>query len=258
MKLTEKDLIDLLLAKHSQDVAVPHCKTGPSYGNRELGIIDVWVMNKSWVHPKVTAYEIKVNRQDFLKDEKWRGYLPFCNEMVFVTPPKIATADEMPPEVGLITTSVNGTRLYTRKKAQYREVEIPEMIWRYILMNRAQISRHDSRERWRDWLKQKDEDKTLGLEVERAMGRAVKDRVDKQEDECRKMRREIKQIKSVQERLEYAGLWPPGNYVQGRDKVGQFIERAQTGLPVKFLESLQGARRALDSLIDVVKEEQQD
>jgi len=76
---TAHQLVDLLAAKHSEDVFVPECKLGPSYGDGN-GRIDAWAMAKSWAHPLVNAYETKVSRSDFLNDNKWQMYLPFCNQ----------------------------------------------------------------------------------------------------------------------------------------------------------------------------------
>lgn len=135
--MTAADVINLLAQKHSEDVFVPECKTGES--STGYSRMDAWVMKKSWSNPLVVAYEVKVDRQDFLRDDKWRKYLDYCNQFYFVAPKGIIQPEELPADVGLMW--VTGTRLFTKRKAPYRDVVVPEDLYRYILMARAKITR---------------------------------------------------------------------------------------------------------------------
>jgi len=63
--MTAKDIIKILSHKHRDDVFVTECKNGPS--NRGYLRLDAWVMARSWARPKVTGYEVKVSRSDFLQ-----------------------------------------------------------------------------------------------------------------------------------------------------------------------------------------------
>lgn len=85
----------VLAKKHSKDFFLCEVKTGPSWYTSGLGIIDAWAMKKSWANEKVTGYEIKVSRSDFVKDEKWTNYLPFCNEFYFICPKDLIKRDEV-------------------------------------------------------------------------------------------------------------------------------------------------------------------
>ena len=85
--ITAQTVLELLAAKHSRDVFVPECKNGATHFADGMQKIDAWAMKKSWASPCVTAHEIKVSRADFLKDDKWPGYLPYCNQFYFVTTP---------------------------------------------------------------------------------------------------------------------------------------------------------------------------
>ncbi|MEO8467548.1 MAG: MmcB family DNA repair protein, partial [Gammaproteobacteria bacterium] len=133
-------LLALLRARHADDVFVDECKSGPTQLT-EHERIDAWVMAKSWAHPMVTGYEIKVSRGDFLRDQKWQRYLPMCNALYFVCPAKLIAPNELPDDVGLMWASMTGSRLYTKKRAKPRDVTIPEDVWRYILMSRVRITR---------------------------------------------------------------------------------------------------------------------
>ncbi len=47
--------------------------------------------------------EVKSCRADFLRDKKWKDYLPFAIFFYFAAPEGAIRPDELPPEVGLIT-----------------------------------------------------------------------------------------------------------------------------------------------------------
>lgn len=188
MKLTSRKILALLATKHSGDVFVPECKDGPtaSYQMRGYGThrrMDAWVMNKSWANATVTAYEIKVNRNDFLRDEKWTDYLPLCNCFYFVCPHGTIKPEELRKGVGLIYVSKTGTRLFMKRKAVHRKVRIPEEVWRYIMMCRVEIvdERRDvsSAGFWRKWLEEKIEKQKLGYEVSTRIRRLYEKAVEK-------------------------------------------------------------------------------
>ena len=176
VRLTAGDIIRVLAAKHSEDVFVPECKTGASRDGYMR--LDAWVMAKSWAHPLVTGYEIKVSRQDFLNDHKWTEYLQYCNEFYFVCPKGLIQPEELPKDVGLLWVSDTCTRAYTKRKAVHREVQIPEELFRYILMARVQITRevvqgkHD-KQYWASWLQQKKLDYEFGWHVSKSIRETV-------------------------------------------------------------------------------------
>lgn len=139
IKPNEKNILKLLEKKHNKDVFVSHCKNGSTWGTCGLLILDAWVMKRSWINPCVIGYEIKTSRSDFLNDTKWEGYLDYCNAFYFVCPPQIITKEELPVEAGLYYTSKNIKMLYIQKPSKYRNIPIPEEIYRYILMCRTVI-----------------------------------------------------------------------------------------------------------------------
>lgn len=183
------DISKLLAAKHVNAVYVPQCKTGAS--DRGMQIMDGWAMDKSWAHPLVTAYEIKVSRNDFLQDNKWPGYLKYCNAFYFVCPADLIKVDELPADVGLMWVSKTGTRVYTKRKAVYRKVDIPESVFRYVLMCRSVISREQSdsrdKEYWAQWLVEKQMDHTFGWRVSKSIRQTVDQRIDAVERENRRL-----------------------------------------------------------------------
>ena len=93
------DKLGLLLnTRHSGDLIVHECKTGPSQMVRGCPRLDTWVLKRSYTRPCMTGYEIKVNRSDFTRDKKWMDYLDYCNEFYFVCPPGLIAPDEVGSE----------------------------------------------------------------------------------------------------------------------------------------------------------------
>lgn len=168
MTITANDLLLLLAKRHFKDVFITECKSGSTYAANHKRL-DAWAMKKSWVSPFTFGYEIKVNRNDFLKDDKWPAYLKLCNYFYFVVPHGIVSLEEIPESCGLLICSKNGTMLFTKKKAPFREVIIPESLYRYILMWRVHIIREcnstSQLEYWKHWLAEKKEKQEIGYQV---------------------------------------------------------------------------------------------
>jgi len=132
------DVMVLLANRHSDDVFVPECKDGPSYGRNHVRM-DAWAMAKSYSRFRPTGYEIKMSRSDFLRDGKYPLYLPYCNSLWFVAPHGIIDPRELPEEVGLLQISKKGARLFTKKKAPIRTIDPPVALYEYLLISRTRI-----------------------------------------------------------------------------------------------------------------------
>lgn len=210
-----KTLVGLLANRHSKDVFVPECKNGPSMIGSHLRM-DAWAMKKSWTRPLTTAYEVKVSRGDFLRDQKWPAYLDYCNELYFVCPAGLISPDELPENVGLLWASKNGTRLFTKRKAVHREQDIPEELFRYLLMSRTEVvSDHfdqplqrGRREYWEQWLENKEIDFRFGQRVSRAIRKRVDERITQVERENADLLRRMENYDEIRRIIEEAGLDP--------------------------------------------------
>ena len=183
-KITAKTILNLLLQKHYKDLCISECKTGSTWWSNNLFKMDLWVMKKSWTKPYTYCYEIKINRQDFLRDEKWQEYLKYCSDFYFVTPPGIIEKNELPNDIGLIVTSVNGKRLFTKKKAVSRlDTEIPESLFRYILMWRSiqkkEIEIISPKSYWEKWSNDKKIDYQFGQNVSLNIRKTIREKIIK-------------------------------------------------------------------------------
>lgn len=197
LHIKAEQVCDLLAARHSKDIFVPECKTGPSMGHKHLRL-DAWAMKRSWTNPITYGYEIKVSRSDFVTDDKWNEYLEFCSEFYFVCPLGLIAPDELPPEVGLLYVSKTGSRLFNKKKAQRRDVTIPEEIFRYILMARVRVTRKwqlevDSHKRayWEEWLSDRKIDYEFGRNVSRGIRETIEHRIDDVDRENQRLKKEM-------------------------------------------------------------------
>lgn len=211
--INSADIVNLLAAKHSQDVFVTECKTGPS-GNG-YSRLDAWVMTKSWAHPRSIGYEIKIARRDFLQDNKWPAYLDYCNEFYFVCPDsKIISVNELPEKVGLFYVSSTGSRVWQKKKAVYHELAIPEEFYKYILMSRVKIvpstmyySENGGKGAyWKQWFTLKKEDFDRGCFIGKRMREVLKKKVYTVETENTRLQQENKSFAEARALLKAMGI----------------------------------------------------
>lgn len=236
--MTAKSILDLLADKHLGDVFVPECKDGPSYGGG-MSRMDAWAMNKSWAHPLTVAYEIKVSRADYLKDNKWPAYLPYCNQFYFVCPAGLIDVSEMSPDAGLMYVSKTGRILITKKKAPYRDVQVPESIWRYILMCRAKIGPEtydhgfDKVEKWRQFAEKKTEYSTIGRNV----AKRIREHVEAVERRNLELEDKFKAYDDIREFLKNLGIDPSGYVYQFN--VEQKLREINELFPPWFVTSLE-------------------
>lgn len=82
-----------------------------SWGGFRFDVITVDLFN--W---NIRGFEVKVSREDFLADKKWKNYLPYVNFFYFATLPGVITPGELPEEIGWLELRESG--LVVRKKAK--------------------------------------------------------------------------------------------------------------------------------------------
>lgn len=256
-KITAKDIERAISVRHAQDVVVHQCKTGASYGG-ELGIIDSWVMPRSWAHPDCTAYEIKVSRSDFLSDRKWHKYLDYCNYFYFVCPWKMIQPTEVPHGAGLVWLSQTGTKLFTKIKAPHRDVKIPESLFRYVLMGRTEVTRERSADSkkayWEGWLEDKKLDHTFGYKVSEAIQERIRTEITEVRSKQHKLEQDIDRYKWVETYLSELGVSVrDGMYTWSfQDKVKEKMAEVRTGISQELMECLKQHKISIDKTIEIL------
>jgi len=249
--MNSDSLLKLLLTKHSQQLCVPECKTGSAYLDKNHRQMDLWVMNRSWTQGWTICYEIKVSRQDFLRDEKWPHYLPFCNYFYFVSPLNVIKPEETPEQAGLLVGSKNLKKLYTKKKAPCRDVEIPESLWRYILMWRTTVTNDQyhisDKQFWTNWLKEKDENKRFGHIVGRRLNEIIKKQIDEVQAENQRLKAKIKNFEELSVWLKEQGINIRDSWQMKRD-ITKLLTEISTGLPMYVMDYLEAILNNLTQL----------
>lgn len=239
-------IIEALAAKHADDVFVRECKDGPSQNANTHLRMDAWVMNKSWSNPRTVAYEVKVSRADFLKDQKWHGYLPYCNEFYFVCPHGLIQLEEVSADAGLMYVTQEG-RVLTKKKAPYRSLEVPESVYRYILMCRVKITRHwydggdqDKSLYWKQWLEKSREEQEIGHAVGARLQENFRLKVLDVERKQQELERQIQQYADVRQFLVSIGMSPDSAYLW---HVKKKLEEVRRVVPPELEHSLTNVSR---------------
>lgn len=254
--ITARDIMGLLTTKHANDVFVPECKNGPTHAASHLRM-DAWAMARSWAHPRIVAYEIKVSRSDFVRDDKWRGYLPYCNELYFVCPPKMIALEELPADVGLMVPSANCTRVYTKRKAAYRDITIDEDVLRYVLICRAKIVRdtaytHDDQTAyWGEWLARRKYTTDLGHRVSRALCKVISEKIVEVNTENQRLMGEnatLQDTRDLLQQLGFDGRVPSTWGVQRR------VKQLQQTVPPGLENALHNAQRAITAMREALTE----
>ncbi|MFZ5688654.1 MAG: MmcB family DNA repair protein [Bacillota bacterium] len=148
-------------------------KNGPTITSNNLLIMDAIAIKKSWTKPCITGYEIKVDRQDFLRDEKWPAYRQYCHRLYFACPTELILPEELPDDIGLIYYNPEKDCINTKRKAVFRDIEIPWEMLYYLVISRLETDRHpffsNTREFLEAWVKDKEDRKYLGYEVSNKM-----------------------------------------------------------------------------------------
>jgi len=253
-ELTHGEIVALLAKRHSKDVFVPECKTGPTwYGNPIR--LDAWAMPRSWAHWDTWGYEVKASRADFLQDDKWPRYLDYCHHFAFVCPWEMIKVSEVPEGAGLIWVTSGGHRLHTKVKAPRREIEVPAELLIYILMSRTVVcgrlmddgiphgaDRERSLAYWREWLVQKEESREIGYRVSSALAA----RVAQADSDLRVAKTMMERVGGVDKELqEQLGISLNELAGWGSVRAGR-LQDAATGVPDSLLRDMAELERRLE------------
>lgn len=216
-KIRSDMLLRQLQKKHLDrqlpDVFFANVKNGPTMLGNNLLIMDAVAIKKSWKNPCITGYEIKVSRGDFMRDEKWHGYLKYCHQFNFVCPADMIKPEELPPEVGLIYYNPDKDCLSTKRKALHRMIEMSLDMFYYLVISRTDPDRHpffsDQKEYLEAWVQNKNEGRSLGSLVGSKMARENEDlrqQVKSLESNIKSKEEKLKQLEAVKNILQKHGI----------------------------------------------------
>lgn len=210
-------LIEKALAyHHRRDMFFLQVSCGASHLSQEVSIVDAVAVHPSWKKPCITIYEIKVSRQDYLRDSKWHSYLPHCHRFAFACPPGLVKPEEVPDPAGLVVCSGKGVR--TVKKMPLRPVEMDWKLLFSLVINKLDTDHHylalreRERTRWELWLKDKKKLKDLGYRVGIKLNQHVQDLIDrekkleKRELRIERLQQEYEKMKEILKPLGFPHL----------------------------------------------------
>lgn len=184
VKVTSWDIIEQLKKRHKNDMGFTEVKNGSS-NTMQLRKIDYMAIKKSWSPITLIGYEVKVSRSDFVRDDKWYGYLENCNMFSFAAPKGMIKLKELPENVGLVEYNPEKRTIRTKRKPIYREIKLNAEMLLYLMMWRMKIednrygavgeTRAEKTERWKHWLEEKVDNKVIGRAVKGKFGRMLRD-----------------------------------------------------------------------------------
>lgn len=137
------EIKEILRKKHQGETFLTEVKTGPTIatGKGDLQKLDALAIKPSWSNPCFTAYEVKVSRSDFLRDDKWPNYLNYCHRFYWACPSGLIKPEEVADPCGLVWVNEDGGWA-VRKAALFRKIEIPWEMLYYIVLSKLDDERH--------------------------------------------------------------------------------------------------------------------
>ncbi len=260
--MSTSDIIDLIGKRHTDDLFVPECKDGPTWGGGHFRL-DAWAMARSWANPCFTGYEVKKSRKDFLGDSKWHNYLPLCNRLYFVCPWELIKPDDLPKEVGLLWVAKTGSRLFQKKPAVHRVIEPPVELMTYVLMTRVQVGRkwyekpHDRAaevEKWKRWLATEYDAKETGHAAAQRIARITADQLCKADADLKEAERQRKHAEEVVKALREVGIeisrWDvPRDVADRAAEARKFVTKKRLGAVKRALNELREICDEMDAAI---------
>lgn len=143
--LTHDELIDslALLLQARDHIIFKNFALGSPMNQIWLPVADLIAIKKSFTSFHITIYEVKANRPDFLQEmrsEKWRKYLPHCNQFYFAIQRNVADIKEIPPEAGIMFYHNDFWR--RRREGAWRKLDFRE--YERLMLLKAMIIRTGS------------------------------------------------------------------------------------------------------------------
>lgn len=174
--------------RHASDMFFTEVKDGPTQIVNHHSRIDALAIKLSWTNFAIIGYEVKVARSDFLRDEKWRAYLPMCNQLYFAAAPGVCDPSEVPECCGLVTVTQSGN-LRTIRKAPWRDIDPPVEMFKYLMFTYIgpyfpkdkrlprgeRLLPSENAEFFKRYLEGKEDLQTVGRRAGRKIGKEIED-----------------------------------------------------------------------------------
>lgn len=187
-------------------------RSGPSQGtwNDELGQkiryfdFDGLAVARSWVHFAITIFEVKVDRQDFLRDVKWPEYRSFCHRLYLVCPKGLIGVEELPADVGLLYYSPETKTIRMQRASAHHKIEVPWELLVVIIFSHLSNDRYpffsSKRDYFERWMQEGELNREFSYRFKGVLEKRIQEAARAQES----ANRQIEAWKSEVERLRKA------------------------------------------------------
>lgn len=263
--ITASQILDLIYKHHNDDVVVAECKNGPTYTTRALLKLDAWVLKRTYSPLTTIGYEIKVARSDFERDQKWVEYMDYCHQFYFVYPAGLIRSVDIPKEVGLFWTTLNGQGLRLKKHAERHEPDTEKLnrLFTYVLMSRTKIvsdmneankadtPEYDRVQHMKDYLKECEEKKELAYMIKGHFRQFYDETVKKD----RSLQYREDNIKRFEAKLAKLGIiWDSksGNWYDNQQVENQ-IDALKKQIPEYLLMEMENTGQKLINVVDKLR-----
>lgn len=232
------DHIEYLLSKKYEDSQfffMTQVKNGRSFNSDGLLILDGLAIAKSWSHPKMIWFEIKVSRWDFLQDNKWVHYQKYVNEFYFVCPEWLIQKEELPDNVWLMYCKEDSTRIV--KKPKFMPNSPDKEMLLYIIYNRLKSVKRPEPKKYRtnieNWMEDKIRTRELGLRFKNKLVTKLEEQEQAIERLDRENKEQTHKLDIIEKALQEA--WFNKKYRQNSRDYTDFINwlsrAAKRGVP---------------------------
>lgn len=260
-KVTSDMILKQLAARHTEDFFMTEVKNGPTQLGTHLRM-DAVAIKKSWANPCVSAYEVKVSRNDFVRDDKWPGYMQYCNRFSFACPDGLIQKDELPPEVGLFWYKGDGKHFKIVRHPVFRPVDIPSNFFMYIIMCKLDSDRYpffsDKSEYFKSCIENKRTASELGHKLSYKIAEELTDMKNKlysAEFETERAKEAIDLQNKAINLLRSKGIswerWKDETWV---DALQKYFESGSRGITYQLRQAIGQAEEVLNYLKTGIKE----
>jgi len=259
------DIKKALAARHRHDMFFEEVKDGPTQTVRHHAKIDALAMTLSWTNFAIIGYEIKVSRGDFLRDEKWRAYLPMCHQLYFIAPKGVLDPSEVGENCGVMVVGDNG-RIRTLRKAPHRDIELPtNMLLHLMFKHIGEYERCDNKKprperllpnpniaAYKAYLEGRAEVKSIG----HALSKRIRQEIDGAASQSQRAQMALDRANRSEKELRviYDALGIiPGAWNSGSAALGEITRLKSAAVPKGVFEAERDVRKALEILTGLTK-----
>ena len=245
--ITAYEIKEALSRKHRYEFFMTEVKNGPTgVMAGELLQFDAVAIYKSFAHPQIRGYEIKISRSDFLRDAKYPRYRPYFHEFYFVVPQGMVKREELDEGIGLMYYNPETGAITTKKKAVHRDIELDGNFMLYIIMNRLDSDRppfmlHKD-EAFKAWLDGKQNNRELAARVR---GKLISEnaRLEREVSELKSYKSDYRELNEIIAVLRKHGI-------RAYDHIAETIDGALKRAYPPELDAIMTQAQGVVSMID--------